>query len=162
MQEENEIVERPICSTSHLIFRRETMEVTEKKILEKTMIFSKSAYIIPHKNHLFIDYPNFKQFHSSNLSDEYVYYLMNLINECLQYYSCFEIHINMQSFTITAAQKYKGMIYKFLQLTTVPELMNRLTGIYLYKIPKMIDGIVQFFSAFFSDEKLKGKVTIVQ
>jgi len=130
---------------------------------QQKVLFSKSAYIIPNKNHIFIDYPTFKQFGASCIQDEYSGYLMNLINDCLLQYSSFEIHANMQSFSITAAQKYNKLIYNFLQqMVTNPNVMNRLSGLYLYHMPKMVDSIVQLFSTFISNEHLRNKITIVQ
>ena len=130
---------------------------------ENSRLFTQSCYIVSNSNHIFIDYPKFKHSIHSSLHNDYMAHVFYLIYECLTYYSSYEIHVNMQSFSITAAQRYKDVIYVFIQkLTNTPDLMNKLTKLCLYQTSKMMDGIIQLFSGFVSDDQMKGKLLIIQ
>ena len=128
----------------------------------KTTLFSQSVYIVSNTNHIFIDYPKFKTFGCPEIYEEYIAYILQLIDECLAKYTTYEIHVNMQSFTATAAQRYKEMIYILINtcLSQNTGISFKVTAIYLYNAAKMIDAIMHLFSGLVNDD-VKYKIHIV-
>ena len=87
--------------------------------LDYERIIPLTIYVLPNTNKVFFNYPIFKTF---GMPDNYgycQYYLQDLISsKILCTYSTFEIHINLASFTISAAHRYFVAIKSLFEETT--------------------------------------------
>jgi hypothetical protein len=133
-----------------------TQSIPLNDLLEKT--FS----IIENTNKVMIDYPLFKTFANPNNYNEINTYILKLFTQCIDTYGSFEVHVNLKSFTITAAQRYRDMICQFCRecLDNETRFTTTMTSFTIYNCPKMFDSISALFSGFI-DDQIRSKIHIV-
>ena len=84
------------------------------------------------------------------------------IDNCIANCNNFELHININTFSPTAAQRYKSIIYMLItKCLNQPHYLETLSKICLYNSPKMIDTIMKIFAGLI-DENTKSKICFVQ
>ncbi len=76
-------------------------------------LFDHTFRILPSTNKLYCDYPMFKTYMSPELFSMAISRSIDLCTFCVQSYGAFEIHVNIDSFTVTAAERYKTFIINF-------------------------------------------------
>ena len=135
--------------------------VTVSQNIPLDLLFKETFYIIPNTNRVYIDYPLFKTFANPTVYGEIVKYVLGLFTKCIETYGTFETHVNLKSFTMTAAQRYREIIRLFCN-----ECLNRdttfsvhLDQFCIYHSPKMLDAISAIFSGFI-DEQIRSKIII--
>lgn len=116
--------------------------------IDNVLLFKHTIYIIPNTNKIFFEYPMFKLYAHKNNYDSILNYMLGTIRKCIEMYGMVEIHVNLQGFSITAADRYKHIIEKF--ITTAIPLIHNITGIFIYNTPSMIDSIASVFKMFYS------------
>jgi hemoglobin-like flavoprotein len=105
-----------------------------------------TIYIIPNSCSVYMDYPLFKTYVSPINYQIVVNHIFETINEVIRRCSTFEMHINLSTFTISAAERYS-------HITQYSELMNRM---YIYNTPSMIQTISTIMVKYTADSiKLK-------
>jgi hypothetical protein len=124
-------------------------------------LFKKTVYHVQNTNHVYFDYTIFKTYGHPGIYDQLVDYILAIFTACIQAYDRFEIHINLQSFTMTAAQRYKDITRIFcskcLGRNTV--FYSHVDSLHIYNPPKMIDAFSNLFSGFI-DETIRSKVSL--
>jgi len=78
-----------------------------------TDLMDQTFWIIPNKNQLYFDYRVFKLFGNPNNYMEIVNNVLEFCTWCISEYDNFEIHINMSTFTVSAAERYRDLIILF-------------------------------------------------
>ena len=132
-------------------------EITSK--FDVNILLQKTAYIIPNTNKLFVNYKMFKQFAQPDNYELFVKYVQNLVHVIIKKRSNFECHIDIDSFTISAAERYKGVVQIFCK--EVFGFTEYMGGVYVYNSPTMIDKISKVFMHFL-DQELRDKIIIVK
>jgi hypothetical protein len=123
------------------------------------ILLQKTAYIIPNTNKIFINYLIFKQFAEPDNYVLFVKYVQNLVSIVIDKKNTFECHINIDSFTISAAQRYKGVIGTFTE--RVFGHTDHMDAIYVYNPPVMIEKISKLLLHLL-DQSTKNKLTLVK
>lgn len=120
------------------------------------MLLQKSFYINENTNNIVCDYTIFKTFANANNYEIMINYVMNLVNQCITQYSTFELHVNLKSFTITAAQRHMDVIRHFCEKCLNKDSLycNQLQTLYLYNCPSMIQTVQRLFSGFMDKDSL--------
>lgn len=136
--------------------------------LDYERIIPLTIYVLPNTNKVFFNYPIFKTF---GMPDNYgycQYYLQDLISsKILCTYSTFEIHINLASFTISAAHRYFEAIKSLFEETT--QMTEQMDSLVVYHTPAVVEQIrtilhpiirqiipkIRYFSKKESDVKLQ-------
>jgi hypothetical protein len=77
-------------------------------------LFEHSIYILPNTNKIYFDYPFFKTFATPAIFESLVTYMYGLINQTMQVYKQYEIHVNWQSYSVSAHDRYKDLYRIFL------------------------------------------------
>lgn len=113
-----------------------------QELLENTI------YIIPDTCKVYIDYPVFKLYANPTNYILVVDRVLNLFNRCLEKYNEFEVHVNLNSFTISAAERYKPIIELFCtncfkENTQYAKLVKRCC---LYNSPNVLDIVSKLFN----------------
>jgi hypothetical protein len=121
-----------------------------------------TTFIIPNTNKIYIDYLLFKSYAHDQVYDVLIQYVIHLFNVCIESHNSFEIHIDLNTFSISAAQRYKPAIQILCNecLSRETSLMSHLTIFRIYNTPYMIDSISAIFRPFISDQ-IKSKVEFV-
>jgi hypothetical protein len=117
-------------------------------------LIQRTIYIVKDTNKVFLDYTVFKTYaHPSNY-DAIVKYILSLLTFCIDRFGSFEVHVNMETFSVSACHRYKTVIE-----TYINECMNqntpfseKLTIMRLYNIPSIIDNIQKMLSPLIFEE----------
>ena len=125
-------------------------KMTDKQL---ELLMSKTAFIIPNTNKIYIDYITFKMYGNPEIYEEVNDYLISIISECIQKYGTYDMHINLNTFTISAFQRYKPLIDIFANKclnheTNFSDLLNKM---YIYYTPSIMDNIIKILGPLFNN-----------
>lgn len=83
-------------------------------------LIENTIYILPQSdnidnisNRIYVDYPVFKKFVNPSNFENIINYFVMLVNKILLSYSNFQLHINLHYFSVSAIEKYKGLLCLF-------------------------------------------------
>lgn len=137
-------------------------DCAEKITQEFSLSYLLEKSIYSHKHVIFFHYPVIKTFIHPRIYSNILSYIDNMIEQTLQQYEIIDIVINMDSFTMTAAQRYKDIIKifcnKYLQND---ENLKKFKTIYIQNSPSVIEMIQKMFSPFMS-QKATGKFVFMK
>ena len=126
--------------------------ISSREKLIKTTIFKKN-------NEIYINYPIIKWFVIPEIYDSIVEYIVVLVTSILQTGGTYNIHINIEGFTISAAERYSDLISVVFMKLFNETYINPLEKMYIYNTPSVIDFLSSMFRKFmrgntFLDEKV--------
>jgi hypothetical protein len=148
----------------NIIFKTTQKDLCAKYVEQQfdiKLLLEKTIFAIPNTNRVFFDYVLFKTYGNSNNFNIIVDYILCMFSDSINKYGNFECHINMQGFTITAAQRYKELICLFCQkcLQHNTQFARCLNFLYIYNPPSVISSISTLFSPFI-DDVVKSKIIL--
>ena len=88
------------------------------------ILFNKMCFVIKGTNKLVIDYNIFKSFVHNENYRVVIDSIISIIKNCIKENSNFELNLNINGFTISAAERYKDAILYFTEITAQTELSN--------------------------------------
>lgn len=134
--------------------------VTDNISLET--LLNKTFYIKENTNIIITDYLVFKTFANPSNYEQIVQYTLSLATYCIQEFGSYALQVNLQSFTITAAQRHSDIIKILCERCLRKEsvLYKHLEGMYVYNYPTIISSLRKLFTPFFDKEAL-GKVHLI-
>lgn len=108
-----------------------------------------SVFLLPDSNRVFLNYEIFKYYGHEGNYHAVVDYILSLILLCISKFETFEFHININSFTISAAHRYKPAIQLFMQkcISEKTEFSKLLSKMVIYNTPKLVNELTLFFKA---------------
>jgi hypothetical protein len=113
-------------------------------------------------NNIYINYPIFKLFAIPDIYEIIVNYIIDIIVELINKNGNYNIHINIDGFTISAAERYRGIVGIMFERVFKTQYVNYLQKIYLYNPPSVIDFLKNIFQGFTRGNNiLKDKVALV-
>jgi hypothetical protein len=137
------------------------------------MLLQKTGYIIPGTQHIYFDYTVFKTFANEDNYNLIVSYILNLFQTCITDHGEYIVHVNLDTFTVSAAERYKNLItlfneccmsnksieyskmLKFWKIYYTPSVIDMITKILKTVLePEIIQKII-FVSKKDSEEKLQ-------
>ena len=106
-------------------------------------LLSNSIFIIPQTNKIFFDYPLFKTYATQENYTVIVEYISEKIAACISIFGNYEVHANLDSFSVSACQRYKDVIQLFCNrfMNNVDEYSKVLVVMYIYNTPNMFHQI---------------------
>jgi len=110
-------------------------------------LIKKTVILIPNTNRVYIDYTIFKIYATPDNYKQIIDHVIACFNVCISTYGNFECHINLHSFTITAAERYKTAIEIFCKdcLKSETRYGRMLSKMYIYHSPGMIEQFTTIF-----------------
>jgi hypothetical protein len=116
-----------------------------------------TIFHIPKTNKVFFDYPVFKLYANQNNYDIIISKIISSFDANIKKYGCYESHINLNSFSISALERYKPIIIKFCAnyLNNNPRYTDNLDRLYIYNTPSMIDMLINIVSPSVNTDVLK-------
>jgi len=126
-------------------------------------LLNETIYIVKNTNQIYIKYEILKSFAAPSVYSMIINHISNLVELCIENHGSFQLYINMNTFTITAANRYKELIQMFCEKALQSDSIyhTKLQAIYLYNYPAIIPVLTQLFSAFV-DSSARGKVVMVK
>jgi hypothetical protein len=132
-------------------------------LIEKMSTTFRQAMFVKEPNAIYFDYPTFKTFAQADMYNDFTNYTMYLMNNCISKHGSFEMHLNLKSFSVTAAQRYLELIRMFCTqcLQSDTEFSKLLTKMYVYNSPRILGSISSFFVGFV-DEQVRSKIEFIK
>jgi hypothetical protein len=95
-----------------------------------------------------VEYTVFKHYACPDNYCQIIGKLIELSKRCVETHGHFEVHVNLDTFSVTAAERYKGFIQLFCEQSQASgtPLSEDLSCLYLYNIPAMMDSISRMLS----------------
>jgi len=122
-------------------------------------LIQKTIYILPGTNEIYVDYNVFKMFaHPSNYLT-FVTYTHALILHCIQTHGSFMCHVNINSFTASAAERYKGILELFNQVSERNDTNYaiNMSKLHVYNTPSSVEHIYKLISGLI-DPEVRSKI----
>ena len=124
-------------------------------------IIDKTIYCIPNSNKVFFDYTIFKMYATPENYNQIVSHALLQCRHKIAETGNFEIHINLNSFTVSACDRYKDIIQIFCNecLRSNTRYSINLSKLIVYNSPNMIDSISRIILPFI-DPIVRNKITL--
>ncbi len=131
--------------------------ISEK--IDMRQVLAKTIYIIPDSNHVYFDYTIFKIYANPSNYTVIVSYALQLIDACIQKYECYEMHINLNTFSISALNRYRECIDLYLNecIKANTEYYKVIACLHIYNTPAVFDTIADMLNKLIHPE-VKRKV----
>ena len=115
-----------------------------KKIDINEMI-AESICVINQTNKIYIDYPIFKLYANPDNFDIIIIHIINTCRYLVTYYKNFEVYINLQGLTVSAVERYKDIIKKYVSccLNENTDFALLMTKLHILNSPSVIEMIVK-------------------
>ena len=104
-----------------------------------------SIYIIKESNQLYIDYTIFKLYANPDNFNIIITHIINTCRYLVTYYKSFEVYINLQGLTVSAVERYKDIIKKYVSccLNENTDFALLMTKLHILNSPSVIEMIVR-------------------
>ena len=132
--------------------------VTNRVSLDE--LIKNTIYTLPNTNSIFFDYPLFKCYGTSENYKPVVNYLLSEINSIISKNGSFNIHVNLLSFTMSAAERYTQAIQMFCNecfKNMEIKYIDSMDTMFIYNTPNMISAISSALIRF-TNESIKEKM----
>lgn len=117
--------------------------------IDSYTLFSKTLFIIPEKKAIYFDYTIFKTYMTPELFENFLEYEYNLTHEWVNTIDFYELHLNIQTLSISAFERYRGFIDKvLLRYPPVSPTAIKMSKLYVYYTPNIIEQILKLLSPF--------------
>jgi len=115
---------------------------TVLKTIDIDTLLNSTLVTLPN-SHLYFDYTIFKTFATPELYDRIIQFAVEKISQCIREYGTYEMHININTFSISAFQRYKPIIelYSHICNTFHTEFHEKIKIMHVYNIPSTIETI---------------------
>jgi len=113
-------------------------------------LLTNTFVVIENTNKIYMDYTVFKLYANPDNYNNIIAYLYKLIEYCIEIYGSYEVHVNLDTFTVSSCQRYQDIIKKYCNmcLNNSTEFNVKLIKVHLYNIPNVFDTISQILNPF--------------
>lgn len=103
----------------------------------------RSVFVINNTNKVYVDYTVFKLFANPSNYQYIIDYMLTLLTYCIEHNGLFEVHVNLDTFTVSACHRYKEVIELYLTecMKKDTELSEKLGKMHIYNIPSVFETI---------------------
>jgi hypothetical protein len=113
-------------------------------------LIDNTIYVVPNTNTIYIDYTVFKLYATPENYDKIIDHIMNTFKYIINYYSTYEVYINLDSFTVSSAERYKDIIRSFCDkcLNDSTNFGELLSKFHILNTPSVMELIIKIFKPF--------------
>ena len=156
----NDIRSHHASSNSKSVFSKKSKIDCAKMVLNAfdiNTLLESTVVSIPDSHQLFVDYVIFKSFIIPELYDTMVSYTINKIVENVKKYGKIELHINLNTLSVSGYYRYKDCVFAYSTnlYSIIPNFSDVLVAIHLYNIPSCIDTIAHLIDPFIPPDTKK-------
>lgn len=108
--------------------------------VDLTQMINMTYFNIPNTPYVYFNYALFKTFATVDIKDQLYTRFCSVIDEVIQKYNYFEMHCNLQGFTVSAAQRYYSFITSSIDENQA--FSDKMTKLVIYHSPSVIEQIV--------------------
>lgn len=149
----------------NMLFKKSQKMDCAKEISERfdlNVAISETIFRIPNTNKFVFNYNVFKLYANPNNYAKIVSTIIELYDEILITYPNFEAHVILESFSISAAERYKEGIKLFCNkcMTSSTKYAYLITHMYIYFTPSMFESISTLLKPFV-DKNILNKIVLL-
>jgi hypothetical protein len=124
-------------------------------------LIQRTIYLIPNTNSVFMDYTMFKTYATPENYNKIIGYILSLFDYCIKNYEYYDAYVNLDSFTISAAERYKSIIGLFLNkcMTSDCQYSIKLKNMFICNTPNTFNNISKVLMPFI-DPVVKEKIIV--
>ena len=124
-------------------------------------LIQKTVYIIPNTNSVFMDYIVFKTYATPENYNKIVNFILTLFDYCITTFGDYIVYVNLESFTVSAAQRYKNVIDLFLRncMASNTQYSIKIKNMIICNTPNTFQNISKFLTPFI-DPNVKTKIVL--
>jgi hypothetical protein len=113
--------------------------------IDLNTLIDNTVYAIPEKNIVFINYPVFKYYANPENYSQIIEHIITVFKYVIEYYGSYEVYINLSSFTVSAAERYKEVIKIFCDtcLNDGTNFSELLVKFHILNTPTVMEMIVK-------------------
>ena len=125
-------------------------------------LIANTIYQIDGSNKVFIDYTIFKLYMNPDTYQPFIYYAFNLFRKVLESYPSYEVHLNLDTFTVTAAERYKDIIKLYCDESAKngTHFIDTLDFMNLYNLPSVLELISKILKPFINPDAYKKMILL--
>ena len=114
------------------------------------ILINNTFTLIPNTNKIYLDYNIFKLYANPNNYGAIIEYLLNIIYYCIQRYDNYEVHVNLNTFSVSSCERYKEIIINFCNtcLNNSTNFSAKVSKLCIYNIPTVFDTISKILNPF--------------
>jgi len=118
-----------------------------------TDLIANTIYQIDDSNKVFIDYTIFKLYMNPDIYTTFIYYIFMLFKKILEIHKSYEVHINLDGFTVTSAERYKEIIKLYCDESAKngTHFIDTLEFMKLYNLPSIVEMIRKILKPFINE-----------
>lgn len=137
----------------NIIFKKNQKTDCAKQIsnnIDLDLLIKNTMFNIPNTNKIYFSYEMFKLYANNDNYEIIKQKLLELIQSCIQNFSNFELHMNINSFTVSACERHKRFVISITQqcLQEKKNYSYLLTKFYVYYTPNTVSNIIQIVTPF--------------
>jgi len=141
-------------------FKKSQKQDCAKELSQKFPLadmIKQTIYIVPNTNKIVFNYPVFKLFATESNYNEIIDYILSCYKIILENYPDYEVHCILDTFSVSAAERYKDAIKLFCTKSMVGSINYAiyLKTMYIYYTPSMIESITMLLKPFIDQSILK-------
>lgn len=138
--------------TKSLFSSKQYKQECAKKVLNKfdiDTLLKSTIVTIPESHHIFFDYTIFKTYAVPELYETIIQYAIQKICICLEKYDMYEMHVNLNTFSISAFHRYKPILdlYSYECNTNYNHFHEKIKTMHIYNMPSTIETISNLIGA---------------
>lgn len=158
---------------SKTVFNKKKIKIDASKCVcenyDLIHLLDKTVYIITDEingkltNKIWIDYLVFKLYANPENYEKIIIHILRIFDVFVEQNCLFEIHLNLKSFTVSSAERYKLFIETFAKecLKTQTKYSCKISKIVIMNTPSVIDFISKIFNPWI-DPELKDRFHFVK
>ena len=122
---------------------------TVLKTIDLETLLNSTLTILPNSYHLFFDYTVFKTYAIPELYDTIMKYAFSKILYCINTYGTYEMHVNLNTFSVSAFHRYRPIIelYSHEITTNHQDFHEKIQTMHIYNVPSTIETISQLIGS---------------
>jgi hypothetical protein len=149
-------------NTKNIFFKKQQKKECAMNIAQNIdidILLRATIFIIPNTSHIYFDYTLLKTYANPEIYHSIIEYAISLFNECIEKYGMYEMHINLNTFTMSALERHYEVVRIFCEecLRAGKGYSEKLTKLHIYYIPSVFDRMSLLLDKFIHEE-VKNKI----
>jgi hypothetical protein len=127
-----------------------------------TELLESTVYSINGSRLIFFNYLLFKTYAHPGIYQFVIDHILSVFSKAIERYGLFEVHFNLDTFSMSAAHRYNDIIKMFCSqcLQAPTKYSAHLDKLHIYNTPNMIQSISKLFNPMIN-ENVKRRITLV-
>ena len=141
-------------NSKNIFFKKKQKMECAKEISQKFQLhelIELFVYCVPNTAHIYLDYNIFKLFANETNYQMIIEKILKTIDECIFTYGHYNIHLNIESFTVSAGERYYSFIELYVKICLLYSekhnflYSDKLGVMYIYHPPSVLDILDKLF-----------------